>query len=229
MTTIQPIQPILKSAEKFFNDLTLDENHRYLSWEHCYQQFGEARKNADPDIDYLSLHLAFYLASWGMLRGSSFLLQKDYRVHIPAVKEILKPEYQVLFGLKCEQFEDDNVKNALKTLYTNLENIYGEIRKTVENKEEVKQGISAILLTKILLGTLGCSPAYDEFFVKGVKKTEVTTGRFSVASLEKLAKFYLQYADEFEPLRAKMKHNGVEYPPMKLLDMAFWSVGFEKA
>ncbi|MFT8351735.1 hypothetical protein [Clostridium saccharoperbutylacetonicum] len=65
---------------KFYLDLESDENARYLSWEHCYKVFQEAHNRAtltDNDIDYLVLHLAFYLASWGMLRDSSFLLQKD--------------------------------------------------------------------------------------------------------------------------------------------------------
>lgn len=48
-------------------------------------------KQPNPDYDYLSLQLAYYLASWGMLRGSSFLLWKDYKIHIPMVKEMLKP------------------------------------------------------------------------------------------------------------------------------------------
>ena len=52
-----------------------------------------------PGHDYLSLHLAFYLASWGMYRGSSFLLQKDYKVLVPIVEEVLKPEYDCLFGV----------------------------------------------------------------------------------------------------------------------------------
>lgn len=38
-----------------------DSNHRFKSWEYCYTAFG----NLDS-VDYLSLHLAFYLASWGM-------------------------------------------------------------------------------------------------------------------------------------------------------------------
>jgi len=52
--------------------------------------FRDARTDPSPDYDYLSLHHAFYLASWGMYRGSSFLLQKDYKVLTPIVEEILK-------------------------------------------------------------------------------------------------------------------------------------------
>ena len=46
-------------------------NHRYLSWEHCYLMFSNEIQQANPNIDLLSLHLGFYLASWGMMRASS--------------------------------------------------------------------------------------------------------------------------------------------------------------
>ena len=48
-----------------------------MSWRHCYKAFYENRNKTDEQtLDYLSLHLAFYLASWRIYRGSSFLLQK---------------------------------------------------------------------------------------------------------------------------------------------------------
>ena len=90
---------IIKSSTEFYNDLKSDENGRYRSWEHCYSRFIKARGSNDVDYDYLSLQLAFYLASWGMYRGSSFLLQKDYKVHIPVVKELLSEKYDVLLEL----------------------------------------------------------------------------------------------------------------------------------
>lgn len=49
-----------------------------------------ARKENDVNLDYLSLQLAFYLASWGMYRGSSFLLQKYYRVHIHVERDFMQ-------------------------------------------------------------------------------------------------------------------------------------------
>ena len=61
------------------------------------------------DYDYLSLQLAFYLASWGMYRGSSFLLQKDYKVHEAVVKELLDSKYNCLFGLTCKMLRDQEV------------------------------------------------------------------------------------------------------------------------
>ena len=83
------ITNFLNKLETFENDTRNDQYGRYRSWEHCYYIFNRARnnnaRNNETYIDYLSLHLAFYLASWGMYRGSSFLLQRDYKVHIGAV------------------------------------------------------------------------------------------------------------------------------------------------
>jgi hypothetical protein len=101
VTNTNTVDLIINSAIGFYNDLREDENGRYRSWEHCYSHFYKARGNKTADIDDLSLQLAFYLASWGMYRGSSFLLQKDYKVHIPVVKESLKEKYNPLMGIEC--------------------------------------------------------------------------------------------------------------------------------
>ena len=85
------IDEFIKKTGEFYGELKVQDRHRYCSWEHCYAQFYEARQNPEkPNIDNLSLHLAFYLASWGMYRGSSFLLQYDYTIHTFVVEEILK-------------------------------------------------------------------------------------------------------------------------------------------
>lgn len=78
----------------YFEQNMSDPHGRYLSWEHCYKVFLENRDaNDEQAINHLALHLAFYLASWGMYRGSSFLLQKDYKVHIPVVKIIQQKNF----------------------------------------------------------------------------------------------------------------------------------------
>ena len=112
---------IIKSSTEFYNDLKVDENGRYRSWEHCYSHFIKARGSQEIDNDYLSLQLAFYLASWGMYRGSSFLLQKDYKVHIPVVKELLIEIYDVLAGIDCIGFKDDSKQNLLQDINSFLE------------------------------------------------------------------------------------------------------------
>ena len=93
--TLQPEKAIYHIKE-FIRRTNEDEHGRYLSWIHCFNVFKENRFSANMQTyDYLALHLAFYLASWGMYRGSSFLLQKDYKIHIPVVKMLLERKEKI--------------------------------------------------------------------------------------------------------------------------------------
>ena len=231
------IDEFIKKAGEFYGELKVQDRHRYCSWEHCYAQFYEARQNPEkPNVDNLSLHLAFYLASWGMYRGSSFLLQYDYTIHTFVVEEILKQKYDKLLGLECNE------------LNTKIKEIYDPFRSKVKKPKGKKdlsqdnpQDISNILVSKILLGTLGCVPAYDRFFVKAVTnideetKKKVTTRNYNIASLKKLIKFYEEHQERLEELRSKFlienefneDKKTLLYPQMKVLDMGFWKIGFD--
>lgn len=219
------IQDFIQAANKFCLDAN-DENSRYRSWEHCYTEFAKARKQSSLDYDYLSLHLAFYLASWGMLRAS-FLLQKDYKVHIPAVQIILKPEYDCLHNLKCQDIFNKQVEVAWRNVNKELSDYYGMVRQTV--KGDVKSKPSSVLMSKILLGTLACTPAYDRFFMDTAKKVCGITAAYGVNSLKELAGFYADNEIQLEDLRQKLHKEQFEYPQMKLLDMGFWQLGFENS
>lgn len=224
---MKTIDLIIKSATSYYNELRENENGRYRSWEHCYTCFCDARKMEKPDYDYLSLMLAFYLASWGMYRGSSFLLQKDYKVHIPVVKEIMKTKYDCLVGIKCAEFREPKVKKLVfEDLYDSLKRYYKKVRASVVDKEP-KQEISDVLITKILMGTLACVPAYDRYFVAGIKKEQVSTGNYSEKSIIKLVDFYEKNNKELEAVRKGLRVGKREYPQMKMVDMGFWQIGFD--
>lgn len=225
---MEAIDELINAAQTFYDDARANENGRSRSWEHCYRVFRDARTDPSPDYDYLSLHLAFYLASWGMYRGSSFLLQKDYKVLSPIVEEILKPEYDCLFGLACADLRNDDVWEQLKKLSDCISAHFQPIRDEVAGRK-VASSVSPVLITKILMGTLGCVPAYDRFFVDGIKKYKVTTQEYSLESVRKLAKFYEAHNDRLEEARRGMRTDDLIYPQMKLLDMGFWQVGFEKS
>ncbi len=204
-----------------------DPNGRHRSWEHCYKNFHDARHQTSPDYDYLSLQLAFYLASWGMYRGSSFLLQKDYRIHIPIVEEILTPQYDCLFGIECIALEKQEVQDSLKKLESTIERYYGEIRRDIKGAH-LKSRLSTALITKILMGTLGCVPAYDKYFIAGIKRQRVTTGYYNVASLLGLVDFYRYNHDKLEAMRKHLTAYDLLYPQMKLLDVGFWLIGINR-
>ncbi len=218
-----------QNANNFYDSLTEDKNGRYLSWEHCYYQFYHARKKQLPenDIDHLTLQLAFYLASWGMYRGSSFLLWKDYKVHIPAVKEILSCEYDKLLGIKCDELSLVENQKSLTKLYKKLEEHYTYVRRTIKGNTP-KSNISSILITKILMGTLGCVPAYDRYFIYGIKKYGVATSTYNLNSILMLCDFYQKNKAQFNISCSKMKVKDVPYPEMKFLDMGFWQIGYSE-
>ncbi len=223
------IKEIINQGLKFYNKLREDENGRYRSWEYCYKIFNDAHISDKVDndfIDYLCLHLSFYLASWGMYRGSSFLLQRDYKVHKPVIEELLKEEYDSLWGIAINEYKIIENQQKLEKLVKNIKKIYNEIRLSV--KETIpKNELSDTLVTKVLMGTLGCVPAYDRYFVSGIRNKKAASGNFNIKSILELVDFYNQYYDDFESARSQMVVCGMEYPQMKILDSCFWQIGFD--
>lgn len=186
-------------------------NHRYRSWEHCFRVFSDTKEINGESIDYLSLHLAFYLASWGMLRGSSDLLQKDYKIHIPIVEIILSEKAQSLKKMWIGQSDIAPINDL-------LHNIKDEYKTLEVNATE-------ILLTKTLLGTLGCTPAFDRYFREGWK--DVVGRDFSI---ENVVEFASNHKEQIEVCQKLVEENiKMKYPSMKIIDMYFWQHGYDIA
>ncbi len=58
--------------------LKSNPDDRYTSFDYCYNYF-RTTNDLNQDIEKSCLVLGFYLASWGMFRGSSFLLQHSIK------------------------------------------------------------------------------------------------------------------------------------------------------
>ena len=162
-----------------------------------------------------------------MYRGSSFLLQKDYKVLVPIVEKILKPEYDCLFGVACADLRNDDIRAQLKKLYDDIAEHFDPIREKVAGRE-VTTPVSPVLITKILMGTLGCVPAYDRFFQDGAKYLGLEHNSYKEKSLRELADIYEAHNDRLEEARRGMRVGDLIYPQMKLLDMGFWQVGYDQ-
>ena len=67
---------VYEVISKFKNDQQ-DIQHRYYSFDFCYFHFRSSKESGTIDIEKSCQVLWSYLASWGMLRGSSFLLWKN--------------------------------------------------------------------------------------------------------------------------------------------------------
>lgn len=204
----------------FHEQLEGDENHRYKSWEHCYTYFSQE----NLELDTACLQMAFYLASWGMYRGSSFLLWKDYLIHKEVVVHILsKKHLQRVDFTKAKKQELEEIFSLIawvKSWYqNNIKSINGEKRKV---------NVTDTLATKIILGSLGCVPAYDRYFIDGIRNKGLSYSGLRLASLAIVVDFYKNNQNQFSlASQTILERSGVDYPPMKLVDMYFWQIGYE--
>jgi len=205
---------------KFHRQLESDSNHRYKSWEHCYTYF----KGDKIDVDTACLQMSFYLASWGMYRGSSFLLWKDYLIHTEVVKHILENKHLQKIDYSVEY---DSYINEIFCLIEWIKNWYKENINSI-NGVARKINVTDTLATKIVLGTLACIPAYDRYFIDGIRFKRLSYSRLMKGNFLQVVKYYLDNKEQFDYENKKIiKKSGIDYPAMKLVDMYFWEIGFE--
>lgn len=137
---------------------------RYSSYDYCYNYFrNNSAEEIEQDMEKSCLELGFFLASWGMLRGSSFLLQKSAKYYEKLVNYIIdkkrtNPEY---WELGNYEKIDENGIEAILDIYYDIEEILGD--------ENPKKNYST-QITKIMLGVFACIPAFDDYFVKTFNK-----------------------------------------------------------
>ncbi len=107
-----------------------------------------------------ALHLAFYLASWGMYRGSSGLLQKNHLIRLELVGCIFSKQYETLYCNSANEVTENNIELiirlslALGDQYRHVDFDRGIHKDKVINPTDT-------LISKVMFGTLACVPAYD--------------------------------------------------------------------
>jgi len=99
---------IHEKISAYFGEVVGDPHHRYRSWEHCYRFFREMKPSGiAAQREHAALQLGFYLASWGMYRGSTFLLQRAYTVHLGVVDCLTLPRFAPLWEREFGSDADD--------------------------------------------------------------------------------------------------------------------------
>jgi len=205
----------------YFGKTAAEPNHRYRSWEHCYQFFhSRSREEVRTALDTAALQLAFYLASWGMYRGSGFLLQRDYTIHRHTVETLLDSRFSNLWereiGADSRDYEYAPLVLQAVSAIRDSYRPFGEASDT--------------LVTKVLLGTLACVPACDRFFKDGLRRSKVPYAYVNTALIKRMIEFSTEYLGELRHEQSQIRStSGVHYPLMKLVDMYFWQIGFEAA
>jgi hypothetical protein len=212
---------ISRKIQAYHGKIVSVTNYRYRSWEHCYQFFQKAQMDAiAKDREHAALHLAFYLASWGMYRGSCWLLQYDFTVHLHVVDCLVAPASRPLWNHEFGSGEGD--AERVPVILDAVERVRRAYQKTDEPTN--------LLITKVLLGTLGCIPAFDQFFTDGFKSEGLPCWALNEALLNRILDFTHNNLDTLQAEQARIKtKTRCFYPLMKLVDMYFWQVGYERA
>ena len=126
-----------------YADQALEPASRFASWQACYEYFGQGITSDRRTV----LELGFYLASWGMYRGSGFLLQRDATVHEGVAEILQKPEYRGLHGHAPSHTVDVQIK-AILALYQEIQDHYETWSAKVSTKDGKPHHASKTLVTK---------------------------------------------------------------------------------
>lgn len=83
------------------------------------------------------------------------------------------------------------------------------------------------IISKIIIGTLGCCPAFDRYFNLGVKELNYNFNKISLKSFEALFQFKKNFEEDlFEIQKELFKIDNYLYPMCKIIDNYFWHEGF---
>jgi len=202
----------------------VNPTERYCSFDYCFNFFQHFRENglthelaSEENIEKSCLHLGFYLASWGMLRGSSVLLQKSVKVYEPVISAIADAG-MAIWDIDVNSYNTTNINTIL-----DFEAI---LQRTLPASKSVP---SPTLVTKIMLGIFGNVPAFDTNFKNGFRAFT-----FSHKSLSRIKDFYLENQEIIEKYRIYTtdfktgKSTKRRYTRAKVIDMCFFIEGGDK-
>ncbi len=210
--------------DKFIHAYDSDANGRYVSYDHIRKAFLYNRDKENMR-DYITLNLYAYLASWGMLRNS-FLMQKDYLFSRPVVDVLCSEKYKPL--INYNPFTDTGYKNV-----SLIEELVKDIRKCYKGKEYYDEGsnkakvidnVTDTLVSKIILGTIGCTIAYDRYVRSSLERYKFIQ-KLSTDSFIQLREF--AKSNELIIKKELSRLDNEIYTPMKILDMYFYEKGLD--
>jgi len=212
---------ILKYIHGNSSSRGIGPNERYASFDYCFNYFQGFKESgtvyqivSHENLQQSCLQLGFYLASWGMLRGSAVLLTKSMKIYEPVLKCIVDAN-PVIWEIDANSYTDENIEALVK--------FERQLNMTLRIDGSHP---STILTTKIMLGVFGNVPAFDTYFKKGLG---VST--FGKKSLRHVQTFYNDHQELIEKYRiptlefSSGKPSTRMYTRAKVIDMVFFVEG----
>ncbi len=224
---------IEESVKEFLSERALKK--RYASFDYCYNYFYSSYKNDElgklaskDNIQMSCFQLGFYLASWGMLRGSSKILQKSVKYFEPLIEWISNADKTLWkIDVSYDKIDVNSGKidvysyNDLEVQDKLMEAAQG-IREALKNNDN-SFNPSKTLVTKVMLGVFGNTPALDTYFSNSFGVRTLNN-----RGLTRIYDFYSQHKeviDGFEIYTLDFttgKETNIKYKKAKIIDM----VGF---
>lgn len=221
-------QYIVNDFNKFVSEFQIknEKELRYSSFDYCFNYFQNSTfQELEIDIEKSCLELAFFLASWGMLRSKSKLFQKSLKYYEPLIKYIiqLKKEKNLIWNIDLDNYSNENIKIIL-TVYDKIQGLIIEDKSTTH----------IVLVSKIMLGVFGCIPAHDRFVTKtfrGIFEDKCKFRSINKKSLLCLKDFYESNKIEIDNLQNTINtidfktgnYTKIKYPKAKIIDMYAFS------
>lgn len=203
-----------------------DYSHaREHSFDFAYNYFLEF-DHPTEDMQASCMQLGYYLASWGMLRGSSWLFKHTNASHYKGAIEVIEQYNPRMRGIDANRWHEEETVSLLQGCYADLSAalLPGGRRATT-------------LVTKVMLGVWACVPAYDTYFQQTFRhlfaepKEKSAFNTFSARSLGLLSDFYIEHQTVIDELASTtytldfdtLKPTGRTLTRAKIVDM----VGFQ--
>jgi hypothetical protein len=209
-------------VERYFGRADGEQFPRLQAWEIIYDYVNDPRFQtwaelaSEQNVEKTALHLGFFLSNWGMFRGSSGLMRSNLRFFRKMVEILFTQIPADLWNLHLDEFTEDACEHV-KLLDCSLEKLRGHLEKITTPTDT--------LVTKILMGIWGECPARDLYFEAGFRSVypEMRVPRFSGEYMVGLNQLRV---NENWSLPIKKTAGGNRYPAAKLIDMAFFEIGF---
>ena len=194
---------------------------RYASFDYCFNYFQDARDAQETvglaggdRLELSCLHLGFYLASWGMMRGSGGLHGRSLHELVPVV-QVIADEPPATWELDVPGYSEAGIA-AVLALGDRIRSAY-------------TFAASPILVTKTMLGVFGCIPAFDRFFRLGFGRAVLDR-----ATLTKISDFYTANKSGLHTASVRTldfatgQDTPRYYTQAKIIDMIFFQEGYKR-
>ena len=236
MTSPRAAVDIEGNIDKFLEDVK--PLRRDASFDYCFshfQRFREENRISDlAKVEHLQescLQLGFYLASFGMLRPSSFLFDKSVKIYEPVI-QLIADQPRCFWEIDAHAYTAENIP-CLIDFGQRLKDSLRDFRETFNDLGH--EAASDTLVTKIMLGVFGNVPAFDTYFLRGFRREfrQHGCGTFGEQSLEAIGGFYIRNKDVIESCRKDMRtidfNTGRKtlllYSRARVIDMIFFTEG----